>query len=111
MKVYTTILTLASVLMVTAYPSCKPIKYTNGDETTATVECYGDGMKFFTKCVKYGTDTKCMSTTTYNGISKNTYCIGTNWGTGNGKAKNGECCWNDDDCKDTCNAFICGKSW
>lgn len=38
-------------------------------------------------------------------------CTSNNWGTGSGSAKKGECCSTSDDCQDTCNGVICGKSW
>ena len=72
---------------------------------------YYDGNKHVTySCDISGTEATCIQNVTDGYISA-AKCQSSNWGTGNGKAKKGQCCNTNDDCKDTCNGAICGKAW
>ncbi|OAQ22261.1 hypothetical protein K457DRAFT_143536 [Linnemannia elongata AG-77] len=72
---------------------------------------YYVGTKHVTySCEISGTSATCIQNVTDGYISA-ARCESSNWGTGNGKAKKGQCCKTSADCKDTCNGVICGKSW
>jgi hypothetical protein len=60
------------------------------------------------KCMTKGGLTKCYQVTSTGGKWE---CSSKNWGKGDGSVKDGGCCKTDDDCKDSCNGVICGKSW
>ncbi|KAG0010717.1 hypothetical protein BGZ82_003310 [Podila clonocystis] len=63
-------------------------------------------------CVIYsGGHTKCRQTVTRGSVVADEFCETWNWGTGNGNGANGQCCETSDDCRDTCNGVVCGKSW
>ena len=95
-----------------AYPKCGTDIRTSNGITDMVGWCSGDNFNSDAGCHVTDKEANCWRIIRYSeGKSESKECISTNWGTGNGKAKKGQCCKTNDDCKDTCNLFICGESW
>ena len=90
----------------TSFGVCDAVEANGAYHSTCSVD--SPRVTSSSDCLTKGGLTKCYQTTSAGGQWE---CSSKNWGKGDGSVKNGGCCKTDDDCKDSCNGVICGKSW